>query len=238
MALEKLKQKLHLRSSKVKHDHSSQARSQPSPQQQQLEGRHNAPADIISSSVSQAGLPSSPIPATDPTDNQSTPSHLPERSGNVTRPQGRTSEAAEASIHELWSVAYDHLREIDEGFIDNYEKELRGNLTAALGSMMLGSKADRQDQMRTILQTKMEEVNRESWRLKFGSSEVQVKDLVQPILGVVDWANEYITGAVTANPCASLAWSGVSLLLPVGYQYPPKPDVSVELMNINFHSSS
>jgi hypothetical protein len=61
----------------------------------------------------------------------------------------------------------------------------------------------------------MNEVNSNTWKLKFRSSEVEVRDLVQPILGAVSLVNEYIIDAVTISPYASLAWAGISLLLPV-----------------------
>lgn len=69
--------------------------------------------------------------------------------------------------------------------------------------------------MQTILEYQMNEVNANTWKLKFRSSEVEVRDLVQPILGAVSLVNEYITDAVTVSSYASLAWAGVSLLLPV-----------------------
>lgn len=39
---------------------------------------------------------------------------------------------------------------------------------------------------------------------------------MQPILGAVSLVNEYVTDAMSVNPYASLAWAGISLLLPVG----------------------
>ncbi|KAJ0313343.1 hypothetical protein COL516b_000277 [Colletotrichum fioriniae] len=66
-----------------------------------------------------------------------------------------------------------------------------------------------------ILKHKMDQVNRESWKLKFGSSEVEVQDVVKPVLAVVDWANDFVAKALVSNPYASIAWSGVSLLLPI-----------------------
>lgn len=69
--------------------------------------------------------------------------------------------------------------------------------------------------MENILRNKMKEVNDNAWKIRFGTSEVQFKDVADNILGVINWANEYITNALKPNPCASMAWAGVSLLLPV-----------------------
>lgn len=117
-------------------------------------------------------------------------------------------------IKELWNIAYEKLRAEDGELIKEYERKLEGNMVASLGSM-LESNTSMRDRMQTILEYKMDEVNADTWKLKFRSSEVEVKDVVQPILGIVSLVNDYITGAVSANPYASLAWAGISLLLPV-----------------------
>lgn len=74
--------------------------------------------------------------------------------------------------------------------------------------------------MKFVLMRKMEQVNRDAWKLKFGdSTEVEVKDIVEPVLKVVDKANDFITNALDGSPQASIAWAGVSLLLPVSAGY-------------------
>jgi hypothetical protein len=119
------------------------------------------------------------------------------------------------SIRNLWNLAYDMLREEDAELIADYEAKLQGvNPGFSLGSS-LDSKLSKREQMDAVLRQKMDEVNQNTWRLKFGSTEVQVKDMVQPVLGVVNWVNDFITRAVSANPTASMAWAGVSLLVPV-----------------------
>ncbi|KAL7904284.1 ankyrin repeat-containing domain protein [Trichoderma velutinum] len=122
--------------------------------------------------------------------------------------------STDAPIQELWNIAYEKLREEDSELIKTYEKKLRGNMLAGLGSM-LGSNASMRDRMQTILEHKMNEVNANVWKLKFRSSEVDVRDLVQPILGTVNLVNEYVTDAVSLNSVTSLAWVGISLLLPL-----------------------
>lgn len=139
---------------------------------------------------------------------------LPDQFGLSTSRAALIMQDSDVPINELWSMAYEHLRESDGNLIADYEDRLRGNVAIGLGST-LASRADVRDMMKTILQRKMDEVNRDTWKLKFRSSEVQVKDLVQPVLGVVNWANDYISAAVGANPSASIAWAGISLLLPV-----------------------
>lgn len=209
---QKFKQKLHLRRFRADHNLSDQGESQLG-HKQPLKDAENTPTGVSTTSNFQEGRAS--IPTSAPTRGQLTPSYPPGGSSGESQPEPKSNDM---SIHELWSLAYEDLRESDGEIIKEYEAKLDRNFAAALGSPLgftLGSRADRRDQMNAILQLKMNEVNRDTWKLKFGSTEVQVKDLVQPVLGVVNWANEYITGAVSANPVASVAWAGVSLLLPV-----------------------
>lgn len=74
----------------------------------------------------------------------------------------------------------------------------------------------KREQMQFVLQLKIDEVNRDAWMLKFGSStEIDFKDIVEPVLGIIKRANNYITQALSGCPQASIAWAGISLLLPV-----------------------
>ncbi len=131
-------------------------------------------------------------------------------------PPSASTSSSDVPIRELWNVAYEKLREEERELVQQYEDDaLSGGVAAALGSM-LGAKASRREKMDAILRRKMDEVNRDTWRLKFAGGEVPVRDLAEPVLGVVGWANDYIATAVSASPYASIAWSGVSLLLPVG----------------------
>ncbi|UKZ56521.1 hypothetical protein TrVGV298_010358 [Trichoderma virens] len=59
----------------------------------------------------------------------------------------------------------------------------------------------------------MEEVQKNIWKISFRSSEIQPVEVVQPVLGVVKLANDFIVTALASNPYASLAWVGVSALL-------------------------
>jgi hypothetical protein len=106
------------------------------------------------------------------------------------------------------------LKEEEGALINNYDSKLQGDIIAGL-SLMAGSSASPRDRMQTILDHKMKEVNRDIWKLRFRSSEIEARALVQHVLDVANFVNEYIAGAVSAKPCASIAWAGIGLLLPV-----------------------
>ncbi|OHF01702.1 hypothetical protein CORC01_02893 [Colletotrichum orchidophilum] len=207
---ERFKRKLGLRSSK---DHDS-CQSQDYVQQD-IQQPHLRAAGSSSERNSTNTLTDSPSPSTPLT--QCLSDQPPQ--GHVN--EGAIQEAAltrkdndEHDIRALWDLAYEALREEDERLIQDFEEKIEGDLSAGL-SKAVGSRVAKREWMDAVLARKMEQVNQDSWKLKFRSSEVLVKDVVKPVLGVVSWANEFITKAVSSNPSASLAWGGVSLLLPL-----------------------
>ncbi|KAK4067399.1 uncharacterized protein Triagg1_7579 [Trichoderma aggressivum f. europaeum] len=115
-------------------------------------------------------------------------------------------------IQELWNVAYERLREKNSALVAEYESTLKGVVAAGV-AQTLSFKANIREQMWTILQKRMEEVN-DNTKLKLGDHEVQMKNISQLILNVINSANNYVSQAVSANPFASIAWTGISFLLP------------------------
>ncbi|KAL6821730.1 hypothetical protein J3E69DRAFT_356882 [Trichoderma sp. SZMC 28015] len=117
-------------------------------------------------------------------------------------------------IKELWSLAYERLKMEDPTLVEDYERKLQGNVSTAL-ILPLGVKENVREQMDVILRKKMDEVTQNAWKLKFGGAEIQMRDLLPPILAIVSHANDYIATSLNTNMYASIAWAGVSLLLPL-----------------------
>jgi len=70
--------------------------------------------------------------------------------------------------------------------------------------------------MRAILERKVTQAKENEWRLKwFKGKETLVKDLAAPAVSILKWVDEYIGPTISANPYASIAWAGVSVLFPV-----------------------
>lgn len=177
--------------------------------------------------------------AVDSADAQNDQRHLKEPVANVvldvnasTVPQVRANETIERSeaiqssatpptfdntpIRELWNVAYEKLREEEGDLVAEYEARLQGSVVAGLGEA-LKLKSNTRERMWAILQSKMNEVNKNTTKFNIGSTEVKMRDVAQVVLNVVGAANNYISQAVSANPSASIAWAGVSFLLPVSH---------------------
>ncbi|KAL4417011.1 hypothetical protein CABS03_00362 [Colletotrichum abscissum] len=138
----------------------------------------------------------------------------PEIPQNGTTEQPLSHGDSGRSIRKLWDVAYKDLQAEDKSLVQQFENDIRGNLSAGIGTLAR-SHMETKGWLGTILKHKIEEVNRDAWKLQFGSTEVQVEEVVKPVLAVVNWANDFVAKAVSSNPYASIAWGGVSLLLPL-----------------------
>lgn len=114
-------------------------------------------------------------------------------------------------IRELWTLAYEKLRDEDGELIKNYETELKKSVPASL-AQMIPIKANKRDAMEAILRIKMDKINQDVSSPQF---KAKMGDFVELFSKVLDSANDYISNAASANPYTSIAWTGVSLLLPV-----------------------
>ncbi|KAM0257676.1 hypothetical protein ACHAQJ_004241 [Trichoderma viride] len=57
----------------------------------------------------------------------------------------------------------------------------------------------------------MDEVTQNAWKLKFAGAEIQMRDLLPPILAIISRANDYIMTSLNTNMYASIAWAGLFL---------------------------
>ncbi|EHK42484.1 hypothetical protein TRIATDRAFT_33099 [Trichoderma atroviride IMI 206040] len=124
-------------------------------------------------------------------------------SGGINRPNPSLL-TENTPIRELWKVAYEKLQEEDGVLIKNYEAGLRKSVPDSL-IQNPSFNANKRDEMEAILRIKMAEIN------KNASGVAGVDDFRQLFLKVVDSANDYISGAASANPYTSIAWTGLLL---------------------------
>lgn len=130
-------------------------------------------------------------------------------------------------IAELWDEAYDELSKKDKSLVADYEAQLSMSLVGAVAlagqaSAMAFSglgKIQRRQQMEFLLDQKIKEIDEGKWKLKFKDHELMVKDLVERVVGVIDWAKHFVGTALQASPYGSIAWAGVCVLLPVSITF-------------------
>ncbi|KAF5989890.1 hypothetical protein FBULB1_515 [Fusarium bulbicola] len=118
------------------------------------------------------------------------------------------------SIRQLWAVAYKSLRDEEDSPVQVFEDQIRCNMPEIADRM--SSDASTKDWMSNVVQTQMDQVKRDTLKLRFGNFEMEAQEVVKSVLAVVNWSKDYVSKALSSNPTASIAWGGVTLLLPVG----------------------
>ncbi|CZR42829.1 uncharacterized protein FPRO_10132 [Fusarium proliferatum ET1] len=117
------------------------------------------------------------------------------------------------SIRHLWAVAYKNLRDEEDSPVQTFEDQIRRNLPDIADRM--SSDANTKDWMSKVVQNQMDHVKRDTLKIRFRNFEVEAQDVVKSVLAVVDWSKDYVSKALSSNPTASIAWGGVTLLLPL-----------------------
>jgi hypothetical protein len=127
-------------------------------------------------------------------------------------------------ISGLWDEAYTDLTSKDASLMQGYLKCL---LAQSSGSALMFtanasatglfgmSKAELHKQMLQIIKLKTEGNEAKQWKLNFLGHELAVKNLVSGVVGIIEWAKEYVASALKPSAVGSAAWAGVCLLLPV-----------------------
>jgi hypothetical protein len=190
-----------------KREHASERPIHPGPSEEQPLRLSTNTGTSYLATIERSGV-SSPVPAPDDT----------------TAPQEAQDEEllapkeGENSIRKLWAVAYKSLREEEDSPVQTFENQIRRNMPDIADRM--SSDANTKDWMSKVVQTQMDQVKRDALKLRFGNFEMEAQEVVKSVLAVVNWSKDYVSKALTSNPTASIAWGGVTLLLPVSqYRY-------------------
>ncbi|KAF5548627.1 ankyrin repeat [Fusarium mexicanum] len=118
------------------------------------------------------------------------------------------------SIRQSWAVAYKSLRDEEDSPVQAFEDQIHCNMPDIADRM--SSDASTKDWMSNVVQIQMDQVKRDTLKLRFGNFEMEAQEVVKSVLAVVNWSKDYVSKALSSNPTASIAWGGVTLLLPVG----------------------
>ncbi|GIJ91272.1 hypothetical protein Asppvi_010237 [Aspergillus pseudoviridinutans] len=134
--------------------------------------------------------------------------------GESTPPAKSDGTAKEATgalkpISELWDEAFSELSKKDPDLVKDYEDEVYESLQPSTANGT--SSSSRLQQMEALIDLKIQEVDNGRWKVRFKDHELAVKDLVEPVVGIVQWAKDYVGTALEASPTASLAWGGLFL---------------------------
>ena len=108
--------------------------------------------------------------------------------------------------------AYSELKDRDQVLVATYERYLAsdGISHTASAHPSLNPRL-----IETIVKQKLQDHEAKQWVVHLGTQPIQVRAQGEKIIKFILWSNDFISAAVSTQPYAALAWSGVSILLPV-----------------------
>ena len=126
----------------------------------------------------------------------------------------KLSSNMEPSI--LWSRAYDNLKHENGEMVTEYELLLSktGEPGQDINTIAQSDADERKAQMDEIMRAGKKHYDEKAIKYKLFGTEHALEDDIASAVNVVLWGKDWIGEAVKASPEASLAWAGVSAILP------------------------
>ena len=120
-----------------------------------------------------------------------------------------TGDGDAKKSEDLWVLAYKALKLRDPDLVAAYERLLAPTTTD------LAYLSPSHESIETIVKSKLQEREANQLVINLGQRPVKVREQGEKIIKFILWSNGIVSQALSAQPYAALAWSGVSILLPV-----------------------
>lgn len=108
--------------------------------------------------------------------------------------------------------AYEAMKLRDPNLVADYERHLTSADSTHTASALSYLSTEI---IEAIVKPKLEDREANRLVLRLGREPVKVREQGEKIIKFILWSNNFISAAISAQPYAALAWSGVSILLPV-----------------------
>ena len=110
---------------------------------------------------------------------------------------------------DLWLRAYEALELREPDLVAAYKRQLAPTNTNFADPSLSP------ELIETIVQSKLQDREAEQWVVDLCKKPVKVREQGEKVIKFIVWSKDIVSGALSAQPYAALAWSGVSILLPV-----------------------
>jgi hypothetical protein len=128
--------------------------------------------------------------------------------------QPTASDAADISPTtdiKPWARAYEVFEERQPELAGDYKKHLDSVLNNSAAGVDLTNTQSVQRTMKQLLEVR----EKEKWVVPFMGKDIKIREQAERLVKFLLWFDPIVKNAVSAQPHAALAWTGVSLLLPV-----------------------
>jgi hypothetical protein len=111
---------------------------------------------------------------------------------------------------DLWTQAYKKLEQRDQELMHMYKQCLGLSLQDTSIADLSSSKS-----VSLVVDKLLDNREKKRWHLSVLGKDVEVRKQVEKLQKFIMWSDPLIKGALSAQPYAALAWTGVSLFVPV-----------------------
>ena len=119
---------------------------------------------------------------------------------------------SQSSNEDLWDIAYENLRKLDERLVLEFEKSLikESSPKSTMTSNFHDAKGlKREIQMAELVRERLKAIDNSKWTLKIGRKTVVVQEQMDRLVKVVAFAKDFVGSIVASNPHGAIAWAGV-----------------------------
>lgn len=124
------------------------------------------------------------------------------------------SDPESSPTHDVdpWRRAYEIVQEREPELLADYGKHLTSLQDNAVASADLATPRSVESTVKRLL----EDRDKKQLRVSLLGKDIKIREQTEKLVKFFVWVDPVVKNAVSAQPYAALAWSGVSLLLPVG----------------------
>jgi hypothetical protein len=123
------------------------------------------------------------------------------------------SDSSAGQEIDPWSRAFAIVQAREPGLMTDYKKHLaslQGNASATSEDLPTPRFVE------SVLKQLLKDREEKQWMVSLMGKPVQIREQGEKLVKFLLWTDPIVKNAVSAQPYAALAWTGVSMLLPVG----------------------
>lgn len=122
-----------------------------------------------------------------------------------------TADDLSGEGNELWAQAYTLAKERDNQLMDDYERHIASLEGVSVDGKSFSAPHDVQVHVNQLLELRQ----RKEIQVSIMGHDITMREQIEKLAKFLLWSDAIVKSAVSAQPYVALAWSGVSLFLPV-----------------------
>lgn len=121
----------------------------------------------------------------------------------------------ESTVSSLWDEAYKKFCEENKSLVHDFEEYLLESKNPSSDKIIISSGPERQGEIEKLAKDKLDALETSRLHFSVWGREIVVRDQLQKVLKFILACKDVISTAISAEPGASIAWSGALVILQV-----------------------